>query len=127
MANKISNKKIILPFPVPLHVGTDICRISRIQGILAGERGARFIRRVLTPEELVRPRRCVERVLRREDLKGLGKGTIGRGAVAGDGDVKVGDADRGSNDGVGEGRVSTLGEDEEMRDVREAAVFMAGR
>jgi holo-[acyl-carrier protein] synthase len=41
-----------LPFPFPLRVGTDICQISRIYRLLAGPRGPRFIRRVLTVDEL---------------------------------------------------------------------------
>lgn len=42
------------PFPLPLNIGTDICRISRIYGILNGPRAARFVDRILAPEEQVR-------------------------------------------------------------------------
>ncbi|KJZ79787.1 hypothetical protein HIM_00501 [Hirsutella minnesotensis 3608] len=42
------------PFALPLGVGTDICRISRIYGILDGPRRERFVRRILAPEELAR-------------------------------------------------------------------------
>lgn len=44
--------KPLRPFPLPLNIGTDICQISRIYGILAGPRRGRFVARVLTPEEL---------------------------------------------------------------------------
>ncbi|ROT40653.1 hypothetical protein SODALDRAFT_321961 [Sodiomyces alkalinus F11] len=40
------------PFPFPLNVGTDICRISRIFRVLAGRRATRFVSRILTPEEI---------------------------------------------------------------------------
>ncbi|KAG6014415.1 hypothetical protein E4U43_006558, partial [Claviceps pusilla] len=40
------------PFPFPLNVGTDICQISRIYGILNGPRRTRFINRILAPEEV---------------------------------------------------------------------------
>ncbi|KAI9167100.1 atp synthase f0 [Paramyrothecium foliicola] len=52
--NKIhqaSQMKPLRPFPLPLNVGTDICQISRIYGIVAGPRRSRFINRILTPEE----------------------------------------------------------------------------
>ncbi|KAK3687364.1 hypothetical protein B0T22DRAFT_439005 [Podospora appendiculata] len=42
----------ILPFPSPISVGTDICRLERIRTILAGPRGEKFITRILAPEEL---------------------------------------------------------------------------
>jgi holo-[acyl-carrier protein] synthase len=41
-----------LPFPFPLRIGTDICQISRINGILHTKAGRRFVERVLAPEEL---------------------------------------------------------------------------
>ncbi|KAG5948795.1 hypothetical protein E4U60_000870 [Claviceps pazoutovae] len=40
------------PFPFPIHVGTDICQISRIYAILNSPRRRRFIHRVLAPEEV---------------------------------------------------------------------------
>lgn len=46
--------KPLRPFPLPLGVGTDICRISRIHAILGSARARRFIDRVLTPEERAR-------------------------------------------------------------------------
>lgn len=39
-------------FPLALGVGTDICRISRVHGILRGPRRERFVRRILAPEEV---------------------------------------------------------------------------
>ncbi|KAK4460941.1 hypothetical protein QBC42DRAFT_331205 [Cladorrhinum samala] len=43
-----------LPFPLPISIGTDLCRISRIYEIIGSSapRAQRFIRRVLTPEEI---------------------------------------------------------------------------
>ncbi|KAG6168037.1 hypothetical protein E4U11_006187 [Claviceps purpurea] len=40
------------PFPFPIHVGTDICQISRIYAILNSPRRRRFIHRILAPEEV---------------------------------------------------------------------------
>ncbi|KAG5983186.1 hypothetical protein E4U55_000580 [Claviceps digitariae] len=40
------------PFPFSLNVGTDICQISRIYGILNSPRRTRFINRILAPEEV---------------------------------------------------------------------------
>ncbi|PKS09089.1 hypothetical protein jhhlp_003703 [Lomentospora prolificans] len=54
--------KPILPFPFPLYVGTDICRVSRILSLLTNPtRGRRFVDRVLSPEERALSR--VRRVL----------------------------------------------------------------
>lgn len=39
------------PFPLPLGVGTDICSIARIHGILSTPRRQRFLERLLSPEE----------------------------------------------------------------------------
>lgn len=44
--------KPLRAFPFALNVGTDICQISRIHGILSGPRRARFVNRILAPEEL---------------------------------------------------------------------------
>ncbi|UNI21936.1 Holo-[acyl-carrier-protein] synthase [Purpureocillium takamizusanense] len=44
--------KPLRAFPFPLNVGTDICQISRIYSILRGPRRARFVNRILAPEEL---------------------------------------------------------------------------
>ncbi|KAK4192426.1 hypothetical protein QBC35DRAFT_447271 [Podospora australis] len=45
-----------IPFPFPISVGTDICKISRIHKILSGPRAVRFIRLILTDEERKTPR-----------------------------------------------------------------------
>ncbi|PHH82497.1 hypothetical protein CDD83_3247 [Cordyceps sp. RAO-2017] len=42
---------MLRPFPLPLGVGTDLCRVARVHAILAGPRRGRFLRRVLAPEE----------------------------------------------------------------------------
>jgi holo-[acyl-carrier protein] synthase len=42
------------PFPFPINIGTDICQISRIYTILNSPRRARFVNRILAPEELAR-------------------------------------------------------------------------
>jgi hypothetical protein len=55
-----------LPFPYPIHIGTDICNTTRISRILRGAHCARFIRRVLAPEELALAKRSkpiIHRVL----------------------------------------------------------------
>jgi hypothetical protein len=39
------------PFPWPLNIGTDICSIPRILGILRKKTGRHFVRRILTIEE----------------------------------------------------------------------------
>ncbi|KAL7921608.1 hypothetical protein ACQKWADRAFT_294774 [Trichoderma austrokoningii] len=55
--------KPIRPFPFPINIGTDICQISRIYGILKSPRGLRFVNRILSPEEQANkdPRlRCLE-------------------------------------------------------------------
>lgn len=57
----------LLPFPLPLSLGTDICRVSRIASLLAHPtRGPRFVERVLAPEErgLPRVRGVLERGIR---------------------------------------------------------------
>ncbi|OAA40844.1 holo-acyl-carrier-protein synthase [Beauveria brongniartii RCEF 3172] len=46
--------KPLRAFPLPLNVGTDICQISRVYGILATPRATRFVNRILAHEE--RPR-----------------------------------------------------------------------
>lgn len=52
-----------IPFPYPLRIGTDVCRIARIARILRGPHGPRFIQRVLAPDELARPRPAVAAIL----------------------------------------------------------------
>lgn len=46
--------KPLRAFPLPLNVGTDICQISRVYGLLRAPRATRFVHRVLAAEE--RPR-----------------------------------------------------------------------
>lgn len=47
----------LLPFPLPLALGTDICRVSRVASILAHPtRGPRFVDKVLSAEERGLPR-----------------------------------------------------------------------
>ncbi|OAA81359.1 4'-phosphopantetheinyl transferase [Akanthomyces lecanii RCEF 1005] len=46
--------KPLRAFPLPLNVGTDICQISRVYGILKTPRATRFVNRILAHEE--RPR-----------------------------------------------------------------------
>lgn len=43
--------KPLRAFPFPLNIGTDICQISRIFGILQTQRAVRFVNRILAPEE----------------------------------------------------------------------------
>ncbi|KAG5917258.1 hypothetical protein E4U42_007318 [Claviceps africana] len=71
--------RLLRPFPFPLNVGTDICQISRVYGILNGPRRGRFINRILAPEE-------VEQYESR--LSGGRGGVAGRTSSARDGDVK---------------------------------------
>ncbi|KAH8884816.1 hypothetical protein GQ53DRAFT_697131 [Thozetella sp. PMI_491] len=61
-----------LPFPLPLHVGIDVCHITRIHAILASPRGPRFIRRVLAAEELARPRESVAKLLKQDATRSGG-------------------------------------------------------
>jgi holo-[acyl-carrier protein] synthase len=41
-------------FPFPLNIGIDICQISRIYRILCSPQGTRFVKRILSSEELAR-------------------------------------------------------------------------
>ncbi|KAG5925312.1 hypothetical protein E4U53_003346 [Claviceps sorghi] len=50
----LMNPRPLRPFPLALNVGTDICQISRIYGILNSPRRSRFINRILAPEEVNR-------------------------------------------------------------------------
>lgn len=40
-----------LPFPFPVHIGTDICHVPRILRILTGPHGERFVEKVLNEKE----------------------------------------------------------------------------
>lgn len=46
--------KPLRAFPFPMNIGNDICQISRIYRILSGPRALRFVKRVLSPEELAK-------------------------------------------------------------------------
>ncbi|KAG6066233.1 hypothetical protein E4U16_000293, partial [Claviceps sp. LM84 group G4] len=75
------------PFPIPIHVGTDICQISRIYAILNSPRRSRFIHRVLAPEEVAQhgTRLCgdipVEEARSDRDGIGAGKGDVKASAL----------------------------------------------
>ncbi|KAL2153814.1 hypothetical protein VTH82DRAFT_4970 [Thermothelomyces myriococcoides] len=84
----------LLPFPYPLRIGTDICRVARIAHILRSRQGARFIRRVLAPEELARARPAVHHVLRAaaaeaaQEASGRSEGVLGAGQAGGSKGIK---------------------------------------
>ncbi|KAL2132067.1 hypothetical protein VTI74DRAFT_4245 [Chaetomium olivicolor] len=112
----------IIPFPYPLRVGTDICRIPRVLRILRGPRPARFIHRVLAPEELLHARPAVQAVLDHlasDAAKAAGVG-VGRTPPLLDGQAGSSEED-GTGAGAGAGTV----EDEEL--YRRAAAHLAGR
>ncbi|KAH7238812.1 hypothetical protein BKA59DRAFT_260641 [Fusarium tricinctum] len=46
--------KPLQAFPFPLNSGIDICQISRIFRILCSRQGIRFVKRILSSEELAR-------------------------------------------------------------------------
>lgn len=81
--------KPLRPFPFPLNVGTDICQISRIYGILKSPRALRFVNRILSPEEQANrdPRlRCLQdrsivKPLRTDGLYPLKENRGGRGSL----------------------------------------------
>ncbi|KAI1376935.1 hypothetical protein F4677DRAFT_444747 [Hypoxylon crocopeplum] len=49
----------------PIGIGTDICQISRIYKALSSSAGKKFVYRILTPQEVMRPRasRLFKRIL----------------------------------------------------------------
>lgn len=112
-----------LPFPYPLRIGTDICRIGRIERILRSVRGPRFVQRLLSPEE---------RVGMRADPIGATLGALLAAAPRGE---EPPDAGRGSgvvrrvavvaNSGNGPG-LNVLEKVEESL-VHRTATFIAGR
>ncbi len=91
-----------IPFPFPLHIGTDVCRIARIHAILRTPRATRFIRRVLNEEELLRPRDAIAKILEP------------KGAALLDG-------------GHAHNKATDRGEGFQNSPLWDAAVFMAGR
>ncbi|KAL5596820.1 hypothetical protein BROUX41_006496 [Berkeleyomyces rouxiae] len=42
---------MLRPFPSAIHIGTDICQVSRIRSLIASRHGLRFIDRVFSPAE----------------------------------------------------------------------------
>ncbi|KAL2255622.1 hypothetical protein VTK26DRAFT_2996 [Humicola hyalothermophila] len=74
-----------LPFPYAIRVGTDIVRISRIARLLRGRHGARFVERVLAPDERARLRPAVQDAVARLEtpppplFKTLGESAEGGG------------------------------------------------
>ena len=66
--------KPLRPFPLPIRVGTDICQISRIFGILATARGPSFVRRVLTEEEQAASKERLAIVVEEGKMPKLGLG-----------------------------------------------------
>ncbi|KAL2021075.1 hypothetical protein VTK56DRAFT_7494 [Thermocarpiscus australiensis] len=128
-----------IPFPFPLRVGTDICRVGRVARILRGARGPRFIRRVLAPEELASPRPAVAAILGGrvaaasaaaaaiEAVQG-GRGGGGRGCLV-QRKVVEGEGRRGlgrSEEGWAAGRREDDGDGDELI-LRQAAFYLAGR
>ncbi len=105
-----------LPFPLPLHVGTDICSISRIRLLLQSQHCRRFVRRVLTPEELPRAHFTVHRAIKVGSEKAIGA-AIAKAFVK-----------DGARDGA-EDEVDPDSDEAEERAyvMRRAAGFLAGR
>ncbi|KAJ4422294.1 hypothetical protein N0V82_003049 [Gnomoniopsis sp. IMI 355080] len=50
--------RIFRRFPLNLGLGTDICHVLRIEGILRSTRGIRFVRKILNPDERGHPKIC---------------------------------------------------------------------
>lgn len=78
-----------IPFPYPLHIGTDICRVARIAHILRSKQAARFIRRVLAPEELARAKPALRQVLEQAAAGQAGRREGGGLAPRAEGGVQV--------------------------------------
>ncbi|KAK4143342.1 uncharacterized protein C8A04DRAFT_28981 [Dichotomopilus funicola] len=122
-----------IPFPYPLRIGTDICRVTRIAHILRSKQGARFIRRILAPEELARARPVIHQVLQaispgeKEGSRRVGVFGSQKAALwekGGDGDGEKGGGSGQEKKPVG--RVQGAMEDEDGMYGR-AAAYMAGR
>ncbi|KAK5660543.1 hypothetical protein OQA88_13092 [Cercophora sp. LCS_1] len=117
-----------------MHIGTDICQVSRVHRILSSELGGKFIRRVLCEEELVEPRACVKAVLERG--RGTGGGSVGSSGtgtgISEKGEAAVGGQAGSGGEEVGEDEVRSesevaVGGQVGVGEVKDAAVFMAGR
>lgn len=87
-----------LPFPSPLHIGTDICRVARIARILRSRQCARFIQRVLAPEELARAKPVIRKVLEDAERSAAWRVAAAVEGRRGDG-FSVGDLGAGRGDG----------------------------
>ncbi|KAL2165099.1 hypothetical protein VTH06DRAFT_395 [Thermothelomyces fergusii] len=112
-----------LPFPYPLRIGTDICRVARIAHILRSRQAARFIRRVLAPEELARARPAVHRVLQAASAGGEARPTPGAARAGGRADEEEEEGLKGSLARREDGADADADADAYAR----AATFMAGR
>lgn len=126
-----------LPFPFPLHIGTDICHIPRIVDILRSRHCARFIRRVLTPEELRNNNPAISRTLRAVEEITVKK-TVGLAGVGGigqelprKGKKKWLEEEHGEESGLDRWEAKLQEEEdlspEALRLYRRAGQFMAGR
>ncbi|KAL2190201.1 hypothetical protein L209DRAFT_678888 [Thermothelomyces heterothallicus CBS 203.75] len=124
-----------LPFPYPLRIGTDICRVARIAHILRSRQGARFIRRVLAPEELARARPAVHQVLRAaaaaQQTGGDGEAALGGGQAGGSGE-KAGEEEEEEERVKGSARQedeadAAKGGDLDAYAYARAATYVAGR
>jgi hypothetical protein len=102
---RAAQMKPLRAFPLPIHVGTDICQISRIHAILSGPQRLRFVNRILTTDEPSRRDSRLEAALRLDD------------AAPAEFPPRKGEAER-DKDGV-------LGDRETL--LWKAATFMAGR
>lgn len=54
-------QRVLRRFPFNLNLGTDICHVVRIRGILDSSRGARFVEKILNNEERHHPK--IRRIL----------------------------------------------------------------
>ncbi|KAG6366175.1 hypothetical protein INS49_000351 [Diaporthe citri] len=56
----MSGQRILRRFPFALNLGTDICNVNRIRGILESSRGVRFVQRILNEDERGHPKiQCI--------------------------------------------------------------------
>ncbi|KAM7217708.1 hypothetical protein V8F06_006963 [Rhypophila decipiens] len=120
-----------------LMVGNDICHIPRIARIMGDspEKAARFVRRVLTEEEISHPglRRCIVDLLNTSPLPspspsrtGIGSGEDGKSGGKSDGQSEI--EPDGQSHGKSNGKPTGVSDpDASKKDSRAAAVFMAGR
>ncbi|KAL2266996.1 hypothetical protein VTJ83DRAFT_4273 [Remersonia thermophila] len=134
----------IIPFPLPFHVGTDICRIPRIARILRMPQTtpSRFVRRVLTPPEVAFAPPVVRMMWEAGSRGKAGCGTTDwrwgttRKEESGEGEAKKGEENHAENreENHEEGALEFVEkQDGEKRkpkesiEFRRAVAFMAGR